>query len=156
MLVVRVRSEAQLSMQSLYLYRSRLVGNSAQLVSEAHGFLLERGLTVPHDKHRFATRLPEFLKDADNGLPDEMRALPAEVLAELQTMEAKIDEVNRRLVPEAQWCEACERLREAPGIKAQTATVRVAAVGEGKAFEKERDLVAWLGLTLRESSTGGQ
>ena len=48
------------------------------------------------------------------------------------------------------WC------REAPGIGAQTATALVAAVGDGKALERGRDLAAWLGLTPRENSTGGK
>ena len=39
---------------------------------------------------------------------------------------------------------------------AQTATAAVAAIDDGKAFETGRDCAAWLGLTPRESSTGGK
>ena len=124
---VTVKSEAQLSMQSLHRYRSRLVSNSTQLINQARGFLLERGLAIPQGKHRFAARLPEILEDADNGLPDPMRVLLAEMLAEWEQMEAKIEQVNRELVAEAKQCEACQRLREVPGIGAQTATALVAA-----------------------------
>lgn len=153
---VTIKSEAQLSMQSLHRYRSRLVSNSTQLINQARGFLLERGLAIPQGKHRFAARLPEILEDADNGLPDQMRVLLAEMLAEWEQMEAKIEQVNRELVAEAKQCEACQRLREVPGIGAQTATALVAAIGDGQAFEKGRDLAAWLGLTPRETSTGGK
>ena len=48
----------------------------------------------------------------------------------------------------------CTRLREVPGIGAQTATALVAAIGDGRAFENGRDLAAWLGLT--PNSTGGK
>ena len=153
---VSVKSEAQLSMQSLHRYRSRLVGNSTRLINQARGFLLERGIAIPQGKHRFAARLPEVLEDADNGLPDEMRALLAEMLAEWEELVARIEAINHELVAEARQCEACVRLREVPGIGAQTATALVAAVGDGKAFEKGRDLAAWLGLTPRENSTGGK
>ena len=51
---------------------------------------------------------------------------------------------------EAQQCEACTRLREVPGIGAQTATALVAAIRDGRAFDSGRDLTAWLGLTPRE------
>ena len=57
---------------------------------------------------------------------------------------------------EEQRCEACRRLREVPGIGAQTATALGAAIENGKSFEEGRDLVAWLGLTPRQSSTGGK
>ncbi len=153
---VAVKSEAQLSMQSLHRYRSRLVGNSTQLINQARGFLLERGIAIPQGKYRFAARLPEILEDADNGLHDEMRALLAKMLAEWEELEERIEAVNHELVAEAKQCEACVRLREVPGIGAQTATALVAAIGDGKAFEKGRDLAAWLGLTPRENSTGGK
>ena len=72
---VAVKSEQQLSMQSLHRHLSRLAGNSTQLVNQARAFLLERGIAVPKGKHKFAERLPEILEDADNGLPDAMREL---------------------------------------------------------------------------------
>ena len=70
---VALKSEQQLSMQSVHRHRSRLVGNSTQLVNQARAFLLERGIAVPQGKRKFAERLPDILEDADNGLPDAMR-----------------------------------------------------------------------------------
>lgn len=153
---VAVKCEAQLSMQSLHRYRSRLVGNRTQLINQARAFLLERGIAVPQGRRKLAARLPDILEDADNALPDEMRALLADMLAEWEGLEGKIDAVNRQLVTEAQSNEACGRLREIPGVGAQTATAIVAAIGDGQAFESGRDVAAWLGLTPRESSTGGK
>ena len=63
-------------------------------------------------------------EDADNALPDEMRAILADMLAEWEGLESKIDQVNRQLVGEAKSNEACGRLREIPGVGAQTATAR--------------------------------
>ena len=48
---------------------------------------------------------------------------------------------------------ACARSR---GIGALNATALVAAVGNGAAFDRGRDLAAWLGLVPREYSTGGR
>ena len=101
------------------------------MINQARAFLLERGIAVPQGKQRFAVRLPEILEDADNGLPDEMRALLAGMLAEWEV--EKIQQVNRYLLRKAQASEACVRLREIPGIGAQTATALVAA-GNGEAF----------------------
>ena len=51
---VAVKSEQQLSMQSVQRHRSRLVANSTQLVNQARAFVLERGVAVPQGKHKFA------------------------------------------------------------------------------------------------------
>ena len=153
---VAVKSEQQLSMQSVHRHRSRLVANSTQLVNQARAFLLERGIAVPQGKHKFAARLPEILEDADNGLPDVMRELLADMLAEWRELECRIAEINRCLRAEAQANEACRRLMEVPGIGPQTSTALVAAIDAGRAFEKGRDFAAWLGLTPRETSTGGK
>ena len=153
---VTVKGEAQLSMQSLHRYRSRLVGNRTQLINQARAFLLERGIAVPQGRYQLAARLPDIIEDGDNALPYEMRTLLADMLSEWEGLESKIDEVNRQLVTEAKSNEACERLREIPGVGAQTATAIVAAIGDGQAFERGRDVAAWLGLTPRENSTGGK
>ncbi len=153
---VTVKGEAQLSMQSLHRYRSRLVGNRTQLINQARAFLLERGIAVPQGRCQLAARLPDIIEDGDNALPYEVRTLLADMLAEWEGLESKIDEVNRQLVTEAKSNEACGRLREIPGVGAQTATAIVAAIGDGQAFESGRDVAAWLGLTPREDSTGGK
>ena len=153
---VALKSERQLSMQSVHRHRSRLVGNSTQLVNQARAFLLERGIAVPQGKRKFAERLPEILEDADNGLPDAMRELVGEMAAEWGELEDRIAGINRCLQAEAQANEACRRLLEVPGIGPQTATALVATIDSGSAFEQGRDFAAWLGLTPRESSTGGK
>jgi transposase len=47
------------------------------------------------------------------------------------------------------------RLATVPGIGVINATALLAAVGDGSAFARGRDLAAWLGLTPRQHSTGG-
>jgi transposase len=48
------------------------------------------------------------------------------------------------------------RLATIPGIGVINATALMAAIGDGSAFAKGRDLAAWLGLTPRQHSTGGK
>ncbi len=52
--------------------------------------------------------------------------------------------------------EACQRLTTIPGIGPVTATALIAAIGNGAAFRKGRDLAAWIGMVPRECSTGGK
>ena len=43
-----------------------------------------------------------------------------------------------------------------PGVGVLSATALVAAIGDGAAFRRGRDLGAWLGLVPRQNSTGGK
>ena len=43
-----------------------------------------------------------------------------------------------------------------PGVGPLISTAMVAAIGSGEAFERGRDLAAWLGLVPRQYSTGGR
>jgi transposase len=52
--------------------------------------------------------------------------------------------------------EAARRLASVPGIGAINATALVAAVGDGSAFRRDRDMAAWLGLVPRQATTGGK
>ncbi len=44
----------------------------------------------------------------------------------------------------------CRRLLTIPGIGPLTATALTAAIGNGAAFRKSRDLASWLGLVPRQ------
>ncbi len=52
--------------------------------------------------------------------------------------------------------DACQRLTSIPGVGPVTATALVAAIGNGSAFRKGRDLSAWVGLVPGEYTTGGK
>ncbi|ESX98036.1 hypothetical protein X753_31595 [Mesorhizobium sp. LNJC399B00] len=52
--------------------------------------------------------------------------------------------------------EAARRLIAIPGIGVLNATALTAAIGDGSAFGRGRDLAAWLGLVPRQVSTGGR
>lgn len=50
----------------------------------------------------------------------------------------------------------CSRIRKIPGIGPVVSTAIVAAIGNGAAFSKGRESAAWLGVVLRQYSTGGK
>lgn len=63
---------------------------------------------------------------------------------------------NRELAQAAKKEDGCRRLLTIPGIGPLTATALTAAIGNGAAFRKSRDLASWLGLVPRQHSTGGK
>ena len=53
------------------------------------------------------------------------------------------------------WCEVATSL-SIPGIGEMTATALVAAVPDANEFKNGRHMAAWLGLVLRQSSSGNK
>jgi len=64
--------------------------------------------------------------------------------------------LDAELVSVARTDEAARRLASVPGIGTINATALVAAVGDGSAFARGRDMAAWLGLVPRQATTGGK
>jgi len=75
----------------------------------------------------------------------------------LRQLEARIDEVEAQLKRiEREDARAHILSEELSGIGTLSATALVAAVGDGRAFKRGRDLSAWVGLVPRQHSTGGK
>ena len=85
-----------------------------------------------------------------------VRHLIEDLRAEWGALDGRIAAFDAELAAAAKRDDVCRRLCEIPGIGALNATALVAAVGNGTAFDKGRDLAAWLGLVPREYSTGGK
>src|SRR5213078_2061475 len=75
---------------------------------------------------------------------------------EWRLLDDDIEDVDQEILSLPRDDEAYDRLMQVPGIGPLTATALVAAVGNGAAFAKGRDLAAWLGLVPRQHSTGGK
>ena len=153
---VALKSEEQLTMQSLHRLCSRLVSARTDLVNQLRGFLPERGIAVPQGKAKLAAALPGILEDAGNGLPPRMREMVAGMTVEWAELDRREEELNLEVAAEARANEACRRADGIPGIGPLTATALVAAIGNGQAFDSGRDFAAWLRLTPREDTTGGK
>jgi transposase len=100
--------------------------------------------------------MPSILEDADNMLSPRMRTLLQELREEWEKLDEQVDASTRELAQFAKKEEGCKRLLTIPGVGPLTATALTAAIGNGSAFRKGRDLAAWLGLVPRQHSTGGK
>jgi transposase len=135
--------------------RTQLVRARTALINPMRGLLRERGITVPQGPHRLAQGLAELL-----GEPAAVRATLAALLrrrrAAWRQLDAAIAALDRLLVAHARAAARCRRLMTLPGLGPITATALLAAVDDGQAFARARDLAAWLGLVPRQHSTGGR
>lgn len=153
---VPIKNEAQLDLQALHRVRDRWIGRRTAVINQIRGFLLEHGIAVTAGPAHLKRQIPSILEDANNLLSPRMRALLTELRYEWEKLEEQIEATNQELAGFAKKDEGCRRLLTVPGIGPLTATALTAAIGNGAAFHKSRDLAAWLGLVPRQHSTGGK
>jgi transposase len=153
---VPLKSEAQLDLQTLHRVRQRLVSRRTALTNQLRAILLERGITVPQRRRVLEVRLVAILADEEAGLSPRVRHLIEDMREEWRELDRRIGEFDAELTATARQDDTCRRLCEIPGIGPLNATALVAAVSNGAAFERGRDMAAWLGLVPREYSTGGK
>ena len=153
---VPIKTEEQLDLQVLHRARERLVQDRTRLINQSRGFLMERGIRPAQGRHVFQKFLKRLAEDHAGDLTPRMIVMLADMATELDTINEKVAALDREIKSVASADEDMRRLMEIPGVGPTIATALVAAVGNGKAFGKGRDLAAWLGLVPRQVSTGGK
>ncbi len=153
---VRIKTEEQFDLQALHRVRERWVMRRTAMVNQMRSLLLERGLTLPKGRRYVNQQLPRILEDAELRLSGSFRVLLAQLQLELEQLGARMEEMDRVIQKTAKENEDCQRLTEIPGGGPVTATALVAAVGNASAFQKGRNLAAWMGIVPGEYSTGGK
>lgn len=153
---VPVKSEVQSDLQSLHRARERLIAERTALINHLRAVLLERGIIVAQGRRKLEKALPSILVDAALGISPRVRQLISDLREEWHTLDDRIASFDTELVSLARTDEAARRLATVPGIGAINATALVAAVGDGSAFARGRDMAAWLGLVPRQATTGGK
>lgn len=153
---ITAKSEERQTLQLLHRQRSGWIGERTALGNRIRAMLLEFGLALPKGLSRLRVALPNVLEDAENGLPDRLRALIAELREDLLRLDARIGALNAELSAFAQQDPLMKLLMSIPGIGPINGTALLAGVGDASQFRRGRDLAAWLGLVPRQHSTGGK
>lgn len=153
---VPVKSQAQSDLQSLHRARERLVGDRTALINHLRALLLERGLVVAKGRAKLRKEVAELLACSSADLSLRVRTLVADLVEDWDRLDARIKAFDAEFVAIARADPAMRRLSSVPGIGPINATALVAAVGDARAFNRGRDLSAWLGLVPRQVTTGGK
>jgi len=152
---VTLKSEAQLDLQSLHRARERLVLARTALINQLRAVLLERGITLAKGRAVLMRRLEEIGSEG-LAVSERTRMLVEDLLEECGGLSTRIRAYDDELAAIIRSDEQARRLASIPGVGVINATALLAAVGDGSAFAKARDLASWLGLTPRQHSTGGK
>jgi transposase len=153
---VPIKTQEQLDVQAVHRVRDRLVQRRTALINEIRGFLLERGITFPTQPIHLRKNLPTLVEDCEQNLSPRLRWLLDRLWQEWKQTELDIKNVTEEIERVGNEDERCRRLRQIPGFGPLVSTAMVAAIGNGAAFRRGRDLAAWLGVVPRQYSTGGK
>ncbi len=154
---VELKSQDQLDMQTLHRSRDRRVGERTALINQLRAILLERGMVAPQGKRKLQQFLAVLMDEQGGaGLSPRMVLLVADARAQWAELDRRIEAFDAEFVRWARENEDARRLVTIPGFGAIVASALVAAVGRAEAFDRGRDLSAWLGIVPRQFTTGGK
>jgi broad specificity polyphosphatase/5'/3'-nucleotidase SurE len=132
------------------------VAQRTALVNQTRGLLAEYGLVVATGRTTLRCALPTLLEDASNGLSFDFRQLLAELYDELVALDARVEQLTRRIEQQVKQHPDAQRLLQIPGIGPLTASALITSVGNATQFRNGRQLAAFLGLVPRQHSSAGK
>ena len=156
MCFVSVKSTQQQATLMLHRVRDQLMGQRTATINALRGHLTEFGIVA--SKRRGGVRqLLELMADAeDERIPPLARELLQTLVSHLRKLEARIAELDGRLVKVAHSDPIARMLDEIPGVGPVIATAFAATVVDPGAFASGRHLSASIGLVPAQHASGGK
>jgi transposase len=154
--LVREKSQDQLDLQACHRVRSRLVSRRTATINQIRAFLIEQGIAVRSGPRALRNSLFAILESRKDEISPRMPKLILGLYEDWCQLDERIEAVTSEIEKLALTEAKCRQLRSIPGIGPLISTALVAAIGTGEAFDRGRDLAAWLGLVPRQYSTGGR
>ncbi len=154
--LVKVKTVPEQDRQALHRLKEGATQQRTQLCNQIRGLLREYGIMPPLRVSGLIQLIPRILEDAENGLSDDFRLSLSEVYQQLMGVTGHIEAYQKRIVSGARANEVEKRLQTIPGFGPVVSSAYHAAVGDGRAFRRGRDVSSYLGLVSRQHSTGGK
>jgi transposase len=153
---VAIKSVEQQSVLALHRARDLLVRQRTKLIQALRGYLGEFGLIAPKGPWNLQ-RLETMASDADpREVPDLAKEVAMLLIAQIRELDARINSLHEKLSEWHRANQVSRRLSTIPGIGPVTASLIAASVSDPAQFQSGRHFAAWIGLVLREYSTGGR
>src|SRR5215475_8984856 len=145
---VPVKTLEQQQVLGLHRLRAQWMSTRHRYLNTLRGLLREQGANIGR------AQIARQLRQPSQELPAALRPLLSEMLADLDQLEQRVEQVERELASITRADPIVQRLREIPGIGPLTSTALRASVGDIGRFPCARRFASWLGLTPREYSSG--
>ena len=153
---VSEKSQDQLDLQALHRVRSRLVSRRTATINQIRAFLIEQGITIRKGLRAVRNSLLTLLDERRDEISPRMRHVILDLHDDWMRLDARIDSVSSEIAEIGESEAHCRDLTTIPGVGPIISTALVAALGRGEAFDRGRDMAAWVGLVPRQYSTGGR
>lgn len=150
---VPVKTIEQQDQQSIRRIRSQLVAQRTAVVNQTRGLMAEYGLVMSTGVAQFKNRVPELLEDAENELSTVMREALARQYEYFSFLNEQIKHYDKQLNALVTQDEDGKRLLRMPGIGPKTASAFLGYVGDGKRFDRGRDVSASVGLVPKQCTS---
>ena len=151
---VPVKSQDRQAACMLMTVRERLVGVKSQLSNAFRSYAAEFGIVGPAGRQNVNALIERVLED--DTLPELARDLFRFQAKEYAAVEARLEEVNTKLMKWHRADELSRRIATIPGVGPIGSTMLSMRAPAAEAFKSGRHFAAWLGLTPKDHSTGGR
>jgi len=153
---VAIKSPEQQAALSMHRTRDLLVKQRTQLVNMIRGLLAEFGVDIPRGLERALFIARRILEGEALDIPDGGAKIVVMLSQQAFDTHSRIKDVDRDLQRWHRSNELSQRLATIPGIGPIGASALVASVTDPGQFRSGREFAAWLGLTPRQTSSGGK
>lgn len=154
--VAPLKSIEQLEIQAIQRARKHLVDERTALSNLIRSLFFEFGLVIPKGFAALKTKTSDYLEDAENNLPLQVRTSICRLSSRLRELESDIQSFDKQVNDLIKQNEPCQRLMSLEGIGAMGASQLYAFLGTGNAFKNGREAAACVGLTPKQFSSGGK
>ena len=119
--------------------------------------LLRSGMRIParYRGWKVWAKLKTQLGSTRDSLPNHAVAAISALINHAESLTEEVNHLERRILNWHRTNAASRRLAPMPGIGPITASVIAANVPDASLFRSAHQITAWLGLTLRAHSSGG-
>lgn len=151
---VPVKSRDRQAACMLMTVRERLVSVKSQLSNAFRSYAAEFGIVGPAGRQNVSALIKRVLEH--ESLPELARDLFVFQAREYDAVEARLKEIETRLMKWHREDEISRRVATIPGIGPIGSTMLSMKAPPPETFRSGRDFAAWIGLTPRDHSTGGR
>ncbi|EQD25359.1 MAG: Transposase, partial [Leptospirillum sp. Group IV 'UBA BS'] len=151
---VPVKTLEQQDLAMLIAARQGLIEERTAHANRMRAFLLERGIALPKGIRILRHQMSDVLDDGTNGLTQIARTCLREMQARLLELDEKIEEIVGMMGQIASLNEVGKILQTIPGFGPLIVAALVAVIGDPRRFRCGRDMSAYLGLVVRQNTSG--
>ena len=152
---VPVRSVENQAALMYHKVRELLVAQRTQLLNALRSHLAEVGIIAAQGPSN-ARALAVLIVEGNDMIPTPVRAALLPLVRRLNELDQEIAQSDQAILALAKADETARRLMTVPGIGPVTASALAASIQDISAFSGPCEFAAFLGLTPRQSSSGGK